>query len=174
MLDLGTGNGWLAHRLSELRGVQIWGVDRRSSELTQAARLFGTDQLAFMDCDIFQAPFPAGAFNLIVIASAIQYFPDLPELVRVLLKQLRAGGELHIMDSPLYQEDEVAAARERTRVYYERLGLPEMTGYYFHHTFSEMESFSPRWLYRPAAQQGRLSRLLSRTDSPFPWLCICK
>ncbi len=174
ILDLGTGNGWMAHRLERLRDVRVWGVDRGGRELTQAARLFNGDKLAFVDCDIFRAPFPNAAFDLIIIASAIQYFEDLPGLVHALRPLLCERGDLHIIDSPLYRSDDVQAAQQRTQAYYEGLGLPEMSARYFHHTFEELEPFSPRWLYRPSTAGGRLAGLLGKTDSPFPWLCIGK
>ena len=174
ILDLGTGNGWLSHALTALPGVSIWGLDRMSSELAQAARLFNDRKLAFLAGDIFQAPFGDSVFDLIIVASAIQYFADLPQLIGLLRKYLCTRGELHILDSPLYELSEVQAARDRSRAYYASIGLPEMSAYYFHHTFAEVEAFSPRWLYRPASPGSLLPRLLGKTDSPFPWFCIGK
>ncbi len=69
-----------------------------------------------------------------MVASVIQYFPDLPALIRGLRKLLTKRGEVHIIDSPLYGEQGLAAARERTRAYYAGLGFPEMGEQYFHHT----------------------------------------
>ncbi len=172
VLELGCGNGWLAHRLSALSGLRIWGLDLESPELKQAARLFSAADVGFLAADIFHAPFAAGSLDLIVVASAIQYFPDLPKLVRCLRALLRARGELHILDSPVYQEPELAMARQRTRDYYTSLGFPNMASQYFHHTVGELADFAPDWLYRPDSLQLRLRRLLGRSDSPFPWIRI--
>ena len=171
-LELGCGNGWLSHGLSALPGVSVWGLDLYSPELQQAARLFSGKNIAFLAADIFCAPFAAASFDLIVVASAIQYFADLPKLIRCLRLLLGPQGELHILDSPLYEESDVAAARERTRAYYDALGFPDMAGSYYHHTFDEVREFAPHWLHRPNSIAARLSSLAGRPDSPFPWLSI--
>ena len=173
ILELGCGNGWLSHHLACLPGKQVWGVDRKSAELTQATRVFGKRNVLFLATDIFEAPFAAATFDMVLIASAIQYFPDLPKLIHPLRRLLRQGGELHIMDSPFYEEADLRAARERSQAHYAALGFPEMTAYYFHHTYAELKEFSPRWLYRPHSLKGRLAGWLGLIDSPFPWLCIC-
>ncbi len=172
ILELGCGNGWLSHRLATLREVRVWGMDRLSSELAQAARVFGDSRTAFLAGDIWRAPFEAAAFDIAIIASAIQYFPDLRALVDRLCELVGPKGEVHIIDSPLYDEDDVELAQERTRAYYAALGFPEMASHYFHHTYAEMKQFSPQWLYRPDSFQARVSRSLGSATSPFPWLCI--
>lgn len=172
ILELGCGNGWLSHQLSAIPATQIWGLDLYSSELKQAAHLFTDARTAFLAADIFHAPFAPASFDLIIVASAIQYFPDLPGLLRELLKLRSRRGELHILDSPLYNAPDVPAARERTRAYYSALGIPEMAGQYFHHTLGELDEFAPRWLYRPHSATARIGKLLGKGDSPFPWLCI--
>jgi SAM-dependent methyltransferase len=172
VLELGCGNGWLSHQISALPELQVWGLDRHSPELTQAARLFASRHLAFLAADIFRPPFNTATFDLIVVASAIQYFPDLPTLIQSLRALQTSRGELHLLDSPLYRAEEVPSARERTRAHYTALGYPEMADHYFHHTADELEQFSPRWLYRPDSVQARLSRLVGRRNSPFPWLLI--
>ncbi len=172
VLDVGCGNGWLSHQLSALPGIKIWGLDLWSEELQQAGRLFNGGNLAFLTADIFCPPYSRAAFDMVIMASAIQYFPDLPRLIRCLYPLLGTDGELHILDSPLYDEAELPAARERTRTYYKALGFPEMADHYFHHTFTELREFSPRWLYRPDSVGGRVRRALGKPGSPFPWLCI--
>jgi ubiquinone/menaquinone biosynthesis C-methylase UbiE len=173
ILELGCGNGWLSHHLARLQGATVWGMDRNPVELAQAARLFGRANLLFLNADVFQPPFPGGVFDVIVLASVVQYFPDLSSLVRELRRFLRARGELHILDSPFYETRDLEAARERTRAHYAGLGYPEMANYYFHHTYAELESFSPRWHYRADSLKARLSRALGIATSPFPWLSIC-
>lgn len=172
LLELGCGNGWLSHRLSAVPAWQIIGLDRLGPELRQAARLFPAQRLSFLATDIFKPPFEEAAFNIIVVASAIQYFSDLPGLIRSLGRLLKTDGELHLLDSPLYDADEVPAARKRTDDYYAALGFPEMAAHYFHHTFAELRPFAPRWLYRPSAAPARLRAALGRPDSPFPWFAI--
>ncbi len=172
VLELGCGNGWLSHHIASISGVKVWALDRGGPELTQAARLFGSSNLAFLTADIFQASFPKHCFDVIVLASVIQYFPNLPVLIQILRGLLTQRGEIHLIDSPLYNENEIDPACARTRAYYAELGFPEMAEHYFHHTVAALDEFSPRWLYHPSIWRSRLGRRLGQARSPFPWLCI--
>ncbi len=172
ILELGCGSGWLSSKIAKITGTRVWGLDRAGIELAQAARLFGRPNLAFLSADIFQFPFSEGSFDVIILASVIQYFPDLAALIRSLRLLLIPGGEIHVLDSPIYDASELMAARDRTQAYYATLGFPEMVGYYFHHTTAALEAFSPRWLYRPNVWYARALRSIGYVTSPFPWLCI--
>ncbi len=172
LMELGCGNGWLSRRLADVQGWQVFGLDQLGPELAQAERLVRSPALAFLSADIFEPPFAGTTFDIIVVASAIQYFPDLPGLVRTLCSLLKPRGELHILDSPLYDERTVSEARRRTELYYAGLGFPEMAKHYFHHTFGELGGFAPRWLYQPQGVSTRLLGALGRADSPFPWIAI--
>lgn len=171
ILDLGCGNGWLSRRLS-CSGARVIGMDLNRYELTQAARVFPSPDLLFLEGGIFSAPFAPASFDLILLASVIQYFPDMRRLLDALLPLLKPDGEIHILDSPLYTGGEREAAIQRTREYYASLGFPEMSGHYFHHCLSDLNGFSMRWLYRPRSFMLRLKRLLGLPDSPFPWLAL--
>jgi SAM-dependent methyltransferase len=172
VLELGCGNGWLSHKIGALPGVCLWGLDRGGFELTQAARIFDSLTTGFLIGDIYQPPFSNNSFDLIILASVIQYFPDLPDLIHKLRRLLTQGGEIHVLDSPLYVRGELAAARERTRAYYAALGLPEMADHYFHHAVSELADFSVQLLYYPSGWQARFLRLFRKYASPFPWFSI--
>ena len=172
ILELGCGNGWLSHQISAIPGVCLWGLDRKGFELTQAARVFGSLTTGFLIADIYQPSFSSNSFDLIILASVIQYFPDLAELIQNLRKLLTQRGEIHVLDSPFYAQGELISARERTLAYYASLGFPEMADYYFHHAPSELADFSVHWLYRPSGWQARFFRLFGKHTSPFPWLCI--
>jgi ubiquinone/menaquinone biosynthesis C-methylase UbiE len=124
--------------------------------------------LSWVVTDIFCPPFSNRLFDVVVIASAIQYFKDLAHLLQAIIPLLTTGGEIHILDSPLYSAGELPAARDRSRRYYEELGYPEMASYYHHHTLTSIAPHNPQWLYVP--QSGNRSN--SFKDSPFPWICL--
>jgi len=172
ILDLGCGNGWLSSQLANLPGARVYGIDRNTFELAQAVRLFARSNLVFLDTDIFCAPFMLHSFDVIVLASVIQYFSDLPALVRALQRLIKQGGEIHLLDSPLYEPVQLQSARQRTRMYYDSLGFPEMAEHYYHHTFNELDEFSPHWLYQPNNLNARLRRFMGRAISPFPWISL--
>ena len=166
VLDLGCGNGWLSHRIAISCDSFTVGLDRDGPELHQARRAFARhDKLSWIAADIFRPPFADGRFDVIVVASAIQYFADLSCLINTLFPLLSTNGEIHILDSPLYSHDELPAARDRSRRYYQRLGIPEMAAHYHHHSRSVLEAYNPLWLYMPRHEPH---------DSPFPWVCLRK
>jgi len=174
VLELGCGNGWLSNRLSESARFVV-GADRNRYELEQAVRVFSQNsRLVFLETDIFSAPFSAGRFDVIVLASVIQYFRDLPVLLKALPRYLEPHGEIHIMDSPLYSDTETEAAVQRSQRYYSSLGFPEMAEHYFHHRLSDLNDFDPTMLYQPQPLVMRMKRLLGWIDSPFPWIVIGK
>lgn len=173
ILDLGCGNGWLANHLASLPSTHVYGLDLNRRELAQAARVFGDNpRLKFVYGDLFGIGLPEQSFDLVVLASVVQYFPDLPALVRCLWPLLIRGGELHILDSPVYAPAEVAAARARTRAYYEALGSPEMAAEYHHHPTTALAPFQPAVLYEPRAWRNRLAQRLGIARSPFLWICL--
>lgn len=170
ILDLGCGNGWLSNFLAQDNHF-VYGVDQNLFELKQAKRVFlESSKLHFLKADIFSAPFPKESFDIILLASAIQYFPDLTKLLENLFHYLKLNGEIHILDSAFYADDEIPQAIRRSEEYYSSIGFPEMSKYYFHHRISELQEFSPTWLYKPSLL--RYKKIFGKIDSPFPWIMI--
>ena len=176
VVELGSGNGWLSAAIAAGLGpeARVVGLEANSVELEQARRVFADRaNLAFVEGDLERdAGLPLDRPDAVVLASAIQYVEDLPALVARLRTLLAAGGEVHILDSPIYAPGDVPAARERTREHYEQIGIPEMAANYHHHTWDEVDPFRPIVAYRPAAFAQRAAARLGRARSPFPWLII--
>ena len=172
VVEVGCGNGWLAHAIAGIEGSEVVGLDGNGLELSQASRVFDTvPNLRFVLGDVTAVDCPLDRPTVIVLASLIQYVPDLTALIARLLGWLVPGGELHLLDSPLYSPDEIAGAQARSRRYYEGLGVPEMVDLYHHHAWPELDGLDFETLYRPGAVMPRAeSLLLRRPRSPFPWI----
>ncbi len=169
LLEIGCGNGWLAHRLAGIPGTEVTGLDINFTELQQAARVFSDDpNLRFIHGDIRTGMFGEQLFDGIVFAASVQYFQSLKKIIYTCLKQLAPGGEIHIIDSPLYQPGEITGARIRTTAYYNALGYPEMAGFYFHHNIRDLGSFNHSLLYDPHHLHNRWFG----NRGPFPWIRI--
>jgi SAM-dependent methyltransferase len=179
ILDLGCGNGWMANRLAEDPGREVWAVDVNEEELAQGARLFGRDNLHFGYADLVprnavpeSMPGTAfrdtGSFDLIVLAAAVQYFPDLTDAINTLKTCLNPGGEIHILDSPFYPDEAAReAARQRTLEYYTAAGVPGMAAFYHHHLWADAEQAGGEDL-----NKRLFIKILQKTGwiAPFPWV----
>ena len=174
VVDLGSGNGWLANRVAGLPSSEVVGLEANEVELAQSQRVFsGRRELRFVAGDMLTAPAPLDAPDAVILASVIQYVADLRGLLERLLRWLAPGGEVHLLDSPLYRPDEVAAARERTKRYYAELGVPQMADAYHHHAWAALDGFKAEVPYRPGAVLPRLERcVMGHARSPFPWVRI--
>jgi hypothetical protein len=107
------------------------------------------------------------------VASTLQYVADPATFLRSLLGALAADGEIHVLDSPIYDPADVASARERTRAHYQRIGVEEMIEHYHHHDWKVFDGLSHDVLHRPLSVRHRAERrLLRRPVSQFPWIRI--
>lgn len=181
ILDLGCGNGWMANRLAENAAWDVWAVDVNAEELAQGARLFGRENLHFGYADLVsrnsvpesmpETEFRStGTFDLIVLAAAVQYFPNLIDTINTLKTLLNPGGEIHFLDSPFYADEAAReAARQRSMQYYTEIGVPEMAAFYHHHLWAEVEQAGGENLNNRLAI--RVLQKLNRM-APFPWVRV--
>jgi ubiquinone/menaquinone biosynthesis C-methylase UbiE len=169
ILEIGCGNGWLAHCLSRIPGSKVIGTDINFTELQQAARVFhDAPNLHFLYAGQAPAIFKENEFNTIIFAASIQYFPSLKDIVESSIKLLKPGGEIHIIDSPFYSPLEVLMAKQRTRDYYESMGFPQLADFYFHHSLVEIKKYTNSIRY-----EGKTIRnWFVQNKNPFPWICI--
>jgi SAM-dependent methyltransferase len=177
ILEVGSGNGWLGAAIAAaLPRAAVTGMEPNDLERSQATRVFrDRPNLRFLADEVTTAQAPPERPDVIVLASVIQYVADLPVLLRRLLSWIEddPGGEIHILDSPLYADGDVTAARERTQRHYAAIGVPTMTAVYHHHTWRSLDGFRTDVRYRPDAIRTRVERrLLGRERSPFPWIRV--
>jgi len=171
LLEVGCGNGWLTHHLSVNVEGCVCGVDVNEVELAQAARVFSDNKIAFLHGDIFEDLLPCGYFDIIVLASSVQYFSDFPKLIKRVFELGARKAEVHIVDSPFYVQDEIESARKRTENYFAQIGFPTMAQNYFHRTMLDLNHFKWKYLYNPDSLQNRVLKKIGKA-SPFPWILI--
>lgn len=169
VIEVGCGNGWLINVLQWQLKVPIIGVDVVKFELKQAGDTF-QGWSHFVYGDILSDAFQNLKADAIVVAASAQYFPDLRLLIKRLRNMLNDGGKIHIIDTPFYKKEDVAAAKKRSADYFKSKDASGMERYYFHHDIDTLKEFNPQFLYRP----NIVSKLISKYNSPFPWIRIRK
>jgi ubiquinone/menaquinone biosynthesis C-methylase UbiE len=147
ILDIGCGNGWMAHQLNGL-GHHITAVDLNMSELAQAEKVFGnSDTLQWMYADVLNDHFPMDKYDVIALAASCQYFEDITQLTQKLKSLLSKHGAIHLLDSVFYKNKQQEAARARSLQYYALMGYASMCEYYFHHSTESLIKNGYKKLY---------------------------
>jgi 2-polyprenyl-3-methyl-5-hydroxy-6-metoxy-1,4-benzoquinol methylase len=170
ILDLGCGNGFFSN-LMALKGHTVTGVDVNLPELKQAATVFKSSGIKWYYLDILQEEIPAGKFDIITFCCSFQYFNQPAGLLKRCQELLSDSGEIHIIDSPFYNETTRETARANSAEHFKSLGIGSMSGYYHHNTYEVFKGLDYNFKYRPGSL---FSKLLRIKDSPFPWIMIPK
>jgi SAM-dependent methyltransferase len=174
ILEVGCGNGWLTNMLGKITNAQVVGLDINETELRQSAQVFqAANNITLVYADIFTFNIMT-KFDVIVLASALQYFGEPELLIRNLQNLLTPDGQIHIIDTPLYDEADIRNAKIRTEKYFEQLNVSLHPIYYFHHTWSMLNHFQTHIQHDPRSTWTRVKRLFVNTESPFPWIIINK
>ncbi|MEL6675136.1 MAG: methyltransferase domain-containing protein [Bacteroidota bacterium] len=169
ILEIGCGMGWLIHSIARQLDVECWGVDRHQASLEQAARVLVHPKLKFGMGDPFKDLFPAEYFQTIILAATIEYFPNLASLINRARHYVVSGGEIHILDSPIYQDREIEKAQQTKMDYLTQLGIHTDEPLIHCHQRSDFQAFDYQYLYRPASGMGKWFK--GGTD-PYPWIKI--
>lgn len=174
VLDIGCGNGWLTNYVAaHVPNSTVTGVDINLTELQQAARVFGS-HITWVQADILRTDFMTGCFDIVLMSASFQYFDDTDKLINRLLRFLKPGGEVHILDSPFYTAHEAQQAQQRSKAYFSSMQSDTMQQYYHHHTLEQLSAYLYRVLYTPNRVVAALGKLVGYYPSPFKWVCIKK
>jgi ubiquinone/menaquinone biosynthesis C-methylase UbiE len=169
ILEPGCGNGWLSAKLSGIKGSVVTGIDINTYELNQARRVFSNiPNLQFRYGGLNELKEEEMKFDVIVLAAATQYFPSLKKIIDPAIKLLNQNGEIHIIDSHFYTISELGPAKQRSLLYFEAAGFPEMAYWYFHHNLDDLENYNYTVLYDPNSLFNRFLR----NKNPFYWIRI--
>lgn len=169
ILEIGCGNGWLTARMASVTLGKSTGLDINTKELKQAGRVFGDiPNCQFIEGSIFKGVLGEQKFDIIVFAASIQYFKSLAEIINAAFEHLTLLGEIHIIDTRLYQYAEIADARERSIAYFHSMGFPGMASHYYHHCINSLDTFQPEILYNPVRWWNKLFY----PSNPFHWIAL--
>jgi protein-L-isoaspartate O-methyltransferase len=158
ILEVGCGNGWLSAQLALVTKGKVTGIDVNAAELDQAKRVFHhIPNVEFIQCGLNGEQLQDRNFDMIVFAASIQYFSSLKKIINAASGYLTLQGEIYIMDSIFYRQQEIAAAKQRTAAHFSNNGCDEMASFYFHHSMEDLKRFNPTILHDPSFLLSRIS-----------------
>lgn len=102
VLDLGSGNGWLAYRLA-LRGHNVFAVDLRTGRGDGLGAHVHYDRtFTPVRAEFDRLPFTARSFDLVVFNASFHYAEQYEDTLREVLRVLKPSGKVVVMDTPVY------------------------------------------------------------------------
>ncbi|MBA2453315.1 MAG: class I SAM-dependent methyltransferase [Chloroflexia bacterium] len=126
ILDIGAGNGWLSNHLAG-RGHNVAAVDLLINEADGlGTHVYYNTAFVPVQAEFDRLPFASSQIDLVVFNGSLHYSTDFAETLREALRVLRPGGQLAIVDSPVYQSASSGAAmvREREEQFRRLYGFP--------------------------------------------------
>ena len=106
ILDLGAGNCWLTHRLTEL-GHSCVAVDLSTNcDDGLGARGHYTLQLICVQADFDSLPFIPGQFDVAIFNASLHYSPDVEHTLAHVSSALKQDGTIFVIDSPTFRSDQ--------------------------------------------------------------------
>ena len=125
ILDLGSGLGWLAYRLSS-RGHEVAAVDLLLNDFDGlGAHRHFAGKFASVQAEFDRLPFCDGGVDLVIYNAAFHYAANYELTLREAFRVLVPWGLVVIMDTPIYRDPSSGAAmvREREDAFEARYGF---------------------------------------------------
>ena len=104
VLDVGTGEGFLARKLAR-RGFRVLGIDSGAFDYSKdsverARQGVGSDsgRLEFRRADVTELPRPRGGFDYVVSSQAVHCMKDQPKCLEAIYHLLKPGGRFLALD----------------------------------------------------------------------------
>ncbi len=98
VLDVGCGNGCLAHKLAGKRLKELVGVDRSAEFLAFAEKNVGAENVCFRRLDIRKRfPFKGGRFDLVYCLFVLNEVDHIRKTVSEMFRVLKRGGKCYLV-----------------------------------------------------------------------------
>jgi SAM-dependent methyltransferase len=97
VLDLGTGVGAMAAALARRHpGIELWGLDLRAAQLTQAKALHPV--ATYVQGDATKMPFPDATFDRVHASWVLEHIPEPERVLREVRRILVPGGQCFFLE----------------------------------------------------------------------------
>jgi SAM-dependent methyltransferase len=116
LLDLGAGNGWLAHRAA-VAGAEALALDVRDDRVDGLGAAPPDSPIERVVASFEAIPLASDEFDVVVFNAALHYAEDLGAALREARRVASVGGRIVVLDSPFYRTAEhgEAMVREKRR-----------------------------------------------------------
>jgi len=114
VLDLGAGNGWLAHRAT-LAGAEALALDVRDDGVDGLGAAPRDSSIARVVASFEAIPLRDASFDVVVFNASLHYAEDLGRALGEARRVVRAGGRIVVIDSPFYGSTEHGEAMLREK-----------------------------------------------------------
>jgi ubiquinone/menaquinone biosynthesis C-methylase UbiE len=101
VLDLGAGNGWLAHRAT-LAARQALALDTRDDDVDGLGAAPGESSISRVVASFEAIPLCDASFDIVVFNASLHYAEDLGRALAEARRVVRPGGRIVVLDSPFY------------------------------------------------------------------------
>ena len=118
VLEVGAGAGWTSQRILEtFPQVELTATDIDPQVHEQFKRLQGKygQRLKFAQADILELPFDRNSFDIVLAVHVIHHLEDVTRGLQQLLRVLRPGGLLGILDADQQYSEGIARWLWRSR-----------------------------------------------------------
>lgn len=125
ILDLGAGNSWLANRLA-LRANHVTAVDLLLNTYDGlGARVYYETDFTSVQAEFDYLPFRDYKFDLLIFNSSLHYSTSYQLSLKEAVRVLKPKGQIVIMDSPLYKNEQsgIQMLSEREKYFLATFGL---------------------------------------------------
>ncbi|MBW8769765.1 MAG: class I SAM-dependent methyltransferase [Gemmatimonadetes bacterium] len=114
VLDLGAGNGWLAHRAT-LAGAEALALDVRDDGVDGLGAAPRDSSIARVVGSFEAIPLRNASFDVVVFNASLHYAEDLGRALGEARRVLRSRGRIVVLDSPFYGSTEHGEAMLRAK-----------------------------------------------------------
>ena len=114
VLDLGAGNGWLAHRTT-LAGAEALALDVRDDGVDGLGAAPRGSSIVRVVASFEAIPLRDASFNVVVFNASLHYAEDLARALREARRVVRPRGRIVVLDSPFYGSAEHGEAMLRAK-----------------------------------------------------------
>ena len=114
LLDLGAGNGWLAHRAAAA-GAAALALDVRDDDVDGLGAVPAASPVERVAASFDAIPIRRDEFDVVVFNASLHYAEDLGEALREARRVARVGARIVVLDSPFYASEAHGEAMVREK-----------------------------------------------------------